>query len=104
MTIDYDASNLSGWIGMPRLFLRYRGTILAGTLTGPLFWLSNILHLALLILSGRIPLGRDLCPNGDWPNGAIGCGVNATVGSQGEKIDVVWTPYFQSIELLPVCD
>ena len=45
MTIDYDASALSGWTGLPRLFMRYNGTILSATLLGPLFWITQMLHI-----------------------------------------------------------
>ena len=57
MTIAYDAGDLSGWVGLPKLFLRYRGTILAGTLTSPLFLLSNVLHVGFLFLGGRLEVG-----------------------------------------------
>lgn len=58
MTIDYDAAALSGWLGLPRLLIRYRGTILAGTIWGPVFWATNLVHLGLLFLCGRIPIGQ----------------------------------------------
>ena len=84
MTIDYDASALSGWTGLPRLFMRYNGTILSATLLGPLFWITQMLHIGLLILNGRIPIGRSV-----------------PVTINGTKIDgdFVWTPYFEPIEL-----
>ena len=58
MTIDYDASSLSGWCGLPFLIVRFRGTILAGTIFGPLFWLSNLAHIALLFVNGRFRIGH----------------------------------------------
>ena len=64
MTIAYDASALSGWCGLPRLVVRYRGTILAGTLTGPLFWIANVTHLGLLFVAGRLgPIGTWIASN-----------------------------------------
>ena len=56
MTIDYDAGSLTGWCGLPCLLLRWRGTIWHGALLGPMFWFTILLHIALLILGGRIPL------------------------------------------------
>jgi len=57
MTIPYNAESLSGsWVGFPRLFLRYKGTILSGTLCGPMFWLTNLLHLALCFIGGRFDI------------------------------------------------
>ena len=53
MTIDYDAEKLSGWCGLPRLFFRYRGTILAGTFKGPMFWIPNLVHIGLCALGGQ---------------------------------------------------
>ena len=57
MTIDYDAAKLSGWAGLPRLFLRYSGTILSGTLTGPFFWISNLMHIGFLVIGQKLPIG-----------------------------------------------
>ena len=54
MTINYDAESLSGWLGLPRLFLRYRGTIFAGTLKGPMFWIPNLLHVLVCFLGGQL--------------------------------------------------
>ena len=54
MTIHYDAETLSGWRGLPRLFLRYRGTVLSGTFVGPMFWLPNLLHVAVCFLGGQL--------------------------------------------------
>ena len=56
MTIAYDASALQGWIGLPRLFMRCSGTIIPGAVTGPLFWITNVCHVAILILAGRLPV------------------------------------------------
>jgi hypothetical protein len=57
MTIQYDASDLSGWIGLPKLFFRLKGTILTGTINSPLFWLCNLVHIGFLILGGQIRIG-----------------------------------------------
>ena len=56
MTIQYDAGEMTGWCGLPRLLLRWNGTVLHGAVLGPMFWLSNLLHVAMLILSGKIPI------------------------------------------------
>jgi hypothetical protein len=56
MTIDYDASSLQGWVGLPRLLLSWRGTIWQGSLTGPVFWLTQLSHVAILILTGALPI------------------------------------------------
>ena len=56
MPIDYDANVLSGWSGMPRLFFRYRGTILHGTIFDPIMWLTNVLHAGWQFCGGRLPI------------------------------------------------
>ena len=53
MTIDYDASALSGWAGARHLFLRYHGTILSGLFRGPMFWVPNLLHIIFCALGGQ---------------------------------------------------
>lgn len=53
MTINYNAESMMGWFGLIRLFLRYHGTILSGTLSGPMFWIPNIFHLFFCFLGGR---------------------------------------------------
>ena len=53
MTIDYDASALSGWTGARHLFLRYHGTILSGLFRGPMFWVPNLLHIIFCALGGQ---------------------------------------------------
>lgn len=53
MTIDYDASALSGWKGARLLFLRYHGTILAGLFHGPMFWVPNVLHVLFCAIGGQ---------------------------------------------------
>lgn len=59
MTIQYDAGDLSGWVGLPRLFLRLRGTIIVSTITGPLFWITNLTHIAFLFIGGQIKIREE---------------------------------------------
>ena len=56
MTIDYDAGSMTGWCGLPCLLLRYRGTVCHGAIAGPMFWIANLAHVAVLILFGKIDL------------------------------------------------
>ena len=56
MPIEYDANVLSGWCGMPRLFFRYRGTILHGTLFDPIMWIPNVLHVGWQFFGGQLPI------------------------------------------------
>ena len=56
MTIDYDAGTMTGWCGLPCLLFRFRGTVCAGAIMGPMFWISNLGHIAVLIIFGKIPL------------------------------------------------
>ena len=86
MTIPYDAGALSGWRGLWRLFVRWRGTILSATIRGPLFWLSNVLHVGLLILNGKLALGQ-------WT-----AATNATTGETYFE----FTPFFTTYELWQV--
>ena len=44
MTIAYDASELVGWRSMPKLFLRWNGTIFHGVMTTPMFWIVNSIY------------------------------------------------------------
>jgi len=83
MTIPYDAGALSGWRGLWRLFVRWRGTILSATIRGPLFWLSNVLHVGLLIVNGKLALGQ-------WA-----AATNATTGETYFE----FTPFFTTYEL-----
>jgi hypothetical protein len=69
MTIAYEASEMSGWLGLMRLFLRYRGTILHDTLTGLFFWIPNCLHVGLLVLGGHLRLPTEWV--GEWEAYAV---------------------------------
>ena len=73
MTIKYSADEMTGWIGLLRLFLRYRGTIFAGAFTGPIFWLAMCAHVAVLIVNDKIPI---LVPDPDYeaPSGEASSG------------------------------
>ena len=87
MTIQYDAAALSGWVGFFKLFLRYRGTILAGAITGPLFWLVNLLHVAMLVIRQDTELRI-----GVWQDFDFGNGTKAQL----------FTPSFEPVVLPPV--
>ena len=73
MTIKYSADEMTGWIGLLRLFLRIRGTIFAGAFTGPIFWLAMCAHVAVLIVNDKIPI---LVPDPDYeaPSGDASSG------------------------------
>lgn len=94
MTIEYDAGTLTGWCGLPRLLLRWQGTILHGALLGPMFWLVNLSHIAYLILGGRIEIR---VPHGGMFGGGNSTGAGAGTGSEVEWR--VWTPL--SLPVLP---
>ena len=84
MTINYDAEPLTGWRGLPRLFLRYRGTVLASTFNGPMFWLPNLLHVTMCFLGGQLWIS---------PNAAVvsSAGSAELFDANGEFVGIDWT-------------
>lgn len=83
MTIDYDAGTMTGWCGLPCLLFRFRGTVCAGAIMGPMFWISNLGHIAVLIIFGKIPLNM-VTSEVIYDNVT-----NATMTVETE----LWTPY-----------
>ena len=73
MTIDYDAGQLTGWCGLPKLICAWKGTILHGALLGPMFWIVLGLHVVFLVLGGKLGEGGgwDL-PKLPWSSAVIG--------------------------------
>lgn len=73
MTIEYDAGDLTGWCGLPRLLCMWRGTVLVGAFFGPIFWLTMSSHIIFLLLDGRIETGMSPHPLPvlDWKIGTL---------------------------------
>ena len=101
MTIDYDAEQMSNWSGMPRLFLRYRGTILAGAFTGPMFWLPNLLHIFFCIIGGQIvPLGASNAADADFTAADASADWSGGVALSSNKLQLSWSVALVTLPLL----